>query len=124
RHFEYFNKKMIDYRTRPTLMTPVWEIGGTLLGAITAKLGEKYVHACTESVEQVIVDHYKNQMKYLKKNGTNDDLLKKIKQFCDEEDGHRLDAKDHIDEDDFRLKLFKRFTSQLTSLAIRISKKV
>jgi len=43
RHFDYFNKKMIDYRTRPTLMTPVWEIGGSFLGAITAKLGEKYV---------------------------------------------------------------------------------
>ena len=91
RHFDYFNKKMIDYRTRPTLMTPVWEIGGSFLGTITAKLGEKYVHACTESVEQVIVDHYKNQMEYLK-NKTNDDLLKKIKQFCDE-DEHRQDAR-------------------------------
>ncbi len=124
RHFDYFNKKMIDYRTRPTLMTPVWEIGGSFLGAITAKLGEKYVHACTESVEQVIVDHYKNQMEYLKKNKTNDDLLKKIKQFCDEEDEHRQDAKDSLTADDFKVKMFKKFTSKLTSLAIKISKKV
>lgn len=124
RHFEYFNKKMIDYRTRPTLMTPIWKLGGTMLGAITAKLGEKYVHACTESVEQVIVDHYKNQMKYLEKNKTNDDLLKKIKQFCDEEDEHRQNAENSGSRDDLRLKLFKKFTSRLTSLAIEISKKV
>ena len=124
RHFDYFNEKMIDYRARPTLMSPIWKLGGTMLGALTAKLGEKYVHACTESVEQVIVDHYKNQMEYLKKNKTNDDLLKKIKQFCDEEDEHRQDAKDSRIENDLKVKLFKKFTSKLTSLAIEVSKKV
>ena len=47
-------------------MYPVWDGGGFLLGVITSFLGEKYVYACTEAVEDVIVDHYKKQLKVLK----------------------------------------------------------
>ena len=124
RHFEYFDKKILDNRTRPTVMHPIWKIGGTLLGALTARMGEKYVHACTEAVEKVIVDHYKDQINFLKKNKVNNDLLKKIKQFCDEEDEHRQDAHDSMQEQDVGVRLFKNFTSNLTILAIRISKKI
>ena len=60
-HYEYFNEAMIKKRTRPTLMSPLWHHGGYLLGVITSFMGEKYVNACTEAVEEVIVEHYEDQ---------------------------------------------------------------
>ena len=65
-HFEYFNKTMVKKRTRPTVLSPIWHHGGYALGAFTSILGEKYVHACTEAVEEVIVEHYNEQIKFWK----------------------------------------------------------
>ena len=48
-------------------MSPAWKVGSFILGAITSRLGSNYVHACTEAVEEVIVKHYENQIKYLEK---------------------------------------------------------
>ena len=48
-------------------MSPAWKVGSFFLGAITSRLGLNYVHACTEAVEEVIVKHYENQIKYLEK---------------------------------------------------------
>ena len=55
-HYEFFNEEMINRRTRPTLLSPVWHYGGYFLGVFTSIIGEKYVHACTEAVEEVIVE--------------------------------------------------------------------
>ena len=57
---------MLSNRTRPTIMQPLWK-AGTALGFVSSLLGEKYVHACTEAIESTIVDHYQEQVKYLKK---------------------------------------------------------
>ena len=38
---------------------------------------KKYVHACTEAVEEVIVDHYNDQIKYLESLGVEKEMLKK-----------------------------------------------
>ena len=61
-HFDYFDEQMIKQRVRPTLMSPLWNILGTTLGVVSSRLGEDYVNACTESVEEVIVEHYKKQI--------------------------------------------------------------
>lgn len=66
-HLEYFQQQILSNRTRPTIMQPLWKAGGTTLGFISSLLGEKYVHACTEAIESTIVDHYKEQARYLKK---------------------------------------------------------
>ena len=81
-HYDYFNKTMLKKRTRPTALSPIWHHGGYFLGAVTSVLGEKYVHACTEAVEEVIVDHYNTQIKYLESLGVEKEMLKKIKNFC------------------------------------------
>ena len=46
-HYEFFNEEMINRRTRPTLLSPVWHYGGYFLGVFTSIIGEKYVHHCT-----------------------------------------------------------------------------
>ena len=39
-------------------MAPIWRAAGFALGASTALVGERAVHACTEAVESVIEKHY------------------------------------------------------------------
>lgn len=123
-HLEFFEKKVVKNRTRPTCMYPVWDGGGFLLGVITSFLGEKYVYACTEAVEDVIVDHYKKQLKVLKNFPDELELKKTIKKFCDDEENHRHFGEVNNSEDDLKLRLFKKFTKNLTKVAIRISKKI
>ena len=64
-HFEYFEKIRQINNVSPTIMLPIWKIGGYALGYITAKLGENYMMACTEAVETVIDEHYQNQLPFL-----------------------------------------------------------
>ena len=123
-HYDYFESLLLKKRVRPTLMSPAWKIGSFFLGAITSRLGSNYVYACTEAVEEVIVEHYQEQIKYLDKNKIEENLKNKIKKFCKEEDKHRTNADKSIKEEDLSLKLFKGFTKGVTKMAIEISKKL
>jgi len=124
-HFDYFDEQIIKQRVRPTLMSPLWNILGTTLGVMSSRLGEDYVNACTESVEEVIVEHYKKQINFFKSQKINNELKRKIEKFCKEEDDHREDAiNSKSKKDSFGLKVFKRFTKLGTKAAIEISKRV
>ena len=122
-HYDYFDKIMLKKRARPTFLSPLWHNGGYLLGAVTAMLGEKYVHACTEAVEEVIVEHYNEQVKYLEDAGIEKEMLKKIKKFCADEDNHRSFAEES-NKQNSNANLFKFMTKGLTRLAIKVSKKI
>ncbi len=122
-HYDYFEKTMLKKRTRPTVLSPIWHHGGYFLGAVTSLLGEKYVHACTEAVEEVIVDHYNAQIKYLESQGVEKEMLKKIKKFCSDEDEHRSFA-EQSNQNNKSVDFFKSFTKNLTRIAIRLSKKI
>ena len=122
-HLEYFEQQMLSNRTRPTIMQPLWRLGGTALGIVSSLLGEKYVHACTEAIESTIVDHYQQQIKYLKKNKIKNDLRKNIMKFCEEENQHKLNSQkqNYNQQGTF---LFKTVAKNITKLAIKISKKL
>lgn len=64
-HREVFEKLIREYRVRPTVMTPIWNVAGFMLGAGTALLGEKAAMACTVAVETVIVEHYNDQLRQI-----------------------------------------------------------
>ena len=123
-HYDYFEEQILKKRVRPTLMSPAWKIGSLILGAVTSRLGSNYVYACTEAVEEVIVEHYQEQIKYLEKNKIDDALKKKIKKFCEEEDKHRASADQSIKKNSLGLTIFKNFTRNATKLAIKISEKI
>ena len=124
-HFDYFDEQIIKQRVRPTLMSPLWNILGTTLGVVSSRLGEDYVNACTESVEEVIVEHYKKQINFLKNQKINNELTRKIEKFCKEEDVHREDAiNSKSKKNNFGLEVFKRFTRLGTKAAIEISKRI
>lgn len=122
-HYDYFNNAMLEKRTRPTLMSPLWYYGGYAAGAVTSLMGERYVLACTEAVEEVIVEHYEEQIQFLKKNGLEKNLMNKIKRFKADEDAHRSYAEDS-NLNKKGVKAFKDITKSITRLAIKISKKI
>ena len=73
-HLEYFEKEIHKRKMKPTYLLPLWDLMGISLGFGTALLGKKAAMLCTASVEEVIEDHYENQ---LKKIGEDEKELKK-----------------------------------------------
>lgn len=65
KHLDMFNELIIKYDVRPTLLRPVWEFLSFGLGATTALLGKEAAMACTEAVEEVVGNHYNNQLREL-----------------------------------------------------------
>ena len=70
-------------KIKPSYLLPLWDLMGGALGFGTALMGKKAAMLCTASVEEVIEDHYENQ---LKKIGNDEMELKaKIEKFKGEE---------------------------------------
>lgn len=84
-HLATFNRLLPQYGVRPTLLMPLWHVGGWLLGAATAAMGVKAAMACTVAVETVITDHYNEQ---LASSTIDPTLHRTIAQFRDEEMEH------------------------------------
>ena len=86
-HLEYFEKEIQKRKIKPTYLLPLWDIMGVALGFGTALLGKKAAMLCTASVEEVIEDHYQNQLKKL---GNDEmDLKAKIEKFKEDEVDHK-----------------------------------
>ena len=93
RHLDRFNRMIAARRVRPTAFTPLWHVGGYLLGAATALLGTRAAMACTVAVEEVIDAHYGAQAARL---GDRDPELKAvIEEFQADEREHRDTALEH-----------------------------
>jgi ubiquinone biosynthesis monooxygenase Coq7 len=86
-HLRAFDQLLTERGVRPSLLTPLWRAAGFALGAGTALLGEKAVHACTEAVETVIEAHYASQIAEL--STTEPQLADRLSGFRDEEIAHR-----------------------------------
>tara|TARA_B100000029_G_C17545568_1_gene948321 strand:+ start:1355 stop:1888 length:534 start_codon:yes stop_codon:yes gene_type:complete len=86
-HLEYFEKEIQKRKIKPTQLLPLWDLMGVALGFGTALMGKKAAMLCTASVEEVIEDHYKNQIKKL---GNDEIELKaKIEKFQGDETEHK-----------------------------------
>ncbi len=90
RHLARFDELLNQHRVRPTLMAPLWRVAGFALGAGTALIGERAVHACTEAVESVIEAHYADQVAEVA--GRDPLLAAELSGFRDEELTHRDEA--------------------------------
>ena len=89
-HLEYFEKEIQKRKIQPTYLLPLWDIIGVSLGFATALLGKKAAMLCTASVEEVIENHYENQLKKLGEDEF--DLKSKIKKFKSDEEHHKNKA--------------------------------
>ena len=86
-HLEYFEKEIQKRKIKPTYFLPLWDVMGVTLGFGTALLGKKAAMLCTASVEEVIENHYQNQLKKL---GNDEMELKaKIEKFKGDEVDHK-----------------------------------
>ncbi|XP_031621121.1 5-demethoxyubiquinone hydroxylase, mitochondrial [Contarinia nasturtii] len=124
-HRNEFEKLIREYRVRPTVMTPIWNLAGFALGAGTALLGEKAAMACTVAVETVIVEHYNDQLRQIMENPNVDkELMATITKFRDEEQEHHDTGIDHGAE---QAPFYKALTEVIKfgcKTAIAISKKI
>lgn len=98
-HLERFNKLIHERKVRPSLLSPFWHVAGFALGAGTALMGEKAAMACTQAVEEVIEEHYQEQLDVLEAAGAEPELCETIKTFQAEEVEHKDMAKAHGAED-------------------------
>ena len=86
-HCDYFENEIKNRNIKPTKFLPLWDLLGVGLGFGSTILGKKATMLCTASVEEVIDEHYSNQIKELE----NDEkkLKNKIIQFREDELHHR-----------------------------------
>jgi ubiquinone biosynthesis monooxygenase Coq7 len=88
-HLDAFDKLVNERRVRPTALEPVWRVAGFALGAATALMGEKAAMACTAAVEEVIDEHYAQQIEKL---DGDPELQKKVSDFRADEIAHKEEA--------------------------------
>jgi len=89
-HLEYFEKQIQKRKIKPTYFLPLWDLLGVSLGFGTALLGKKAAMLCTASVEEVIENHYQNQLNEL--GDDEKDLKEKIEKFRGDEIAHKNTA--------------------------------
>lgn len=120
KHLRVFSDLMLERRVRPTLLMPLWHVGGFLMGAGSALLGEKAAMACTVAVESVIDEHYAQQEAALE--GTKEEVLAEhIREFrADEQHHHDIALENGAKSSPFYTLLTQAVVYQ-TKLAIWLS---
>ena len=78
-HLDTFENLLNDHEARPSVMTPLWNGAVLCWGAVTAAMGPKATMACTIAVEEVIGEHYQDQVDQL--DADHDDLRQILSQF-------------------------------------------
>ena len=121
-HFEYFDKEIQKRNIKPTIFLPLWDLLGVTLGFGTTMLGKKAAMLCTASVEEVICDHYQNQLDKL--GDDEKDLKKSIKKFKEDEDDHKNIAYDKGATKGGLYFLLDKIIQNTSRVAIKVSEKV
>jgi len=121
-HLEYFEKEIQRRKIKPTNFLPLWDILGISLGFGTALLGKKATMLCTASVEDVIEDHYQNQLKKL---GNDEMELKaKIEKFKEDETHHKNIANNYGATNKGLYSIMDKVIKAGSRIAITISEKI
>jgi len=120
-HLAAFDKLINERRVRPTALEPVWRVAGFALGAATALLGEKAAMACTAAVEEVIDEHYAQQVERL----DGDLPLKQaVEKFRADEVAHKNEALERGAEEAPGYKLLSETIKAGCRLAIKLSERI
>ena len=77
-HCDFFESEIRKRKIKPTKFLPLWDLLGVGLGFGSTVLGKKAAMLCTASVEEVIDEHYQNQINQL---GSDEKALKKNNQI-------------------------------------------
>ena len=121
-HCSFFEDEIKKRNIKPTKLLPLWDLLGLGLGFGSTILGKKAAMLCTASVEEVIDDHYKNQIDQI---GPDENSLKnKIIKFRDDELNHKDIAYDEGATKDGLYSIIDKIIKNGSKLAIRISEKI
>jgi len=86
-HCDFFENEIKKRNIKPTKFLPLWDLLGVGLGFGSTLLGKKAAMLCTASVEEVIDEHYLNQINQL--GSEEKELKKKIIKFREDELNHK-----------------------------------
>lgn len=133
-HFEYFKELSYKFSIRPTIFLPLWQKISHIMGHVSAKVSYSDAMLFTQAVEEVIEEHYSEQIQelqdiiqyakpedsYIHENRENlQNLLAQIKIFIDEEINHR-----NIGQMNSQMKTIRyTLAKEVTKLAVLLSKK-
>ena len=121
-HCDYFENEIKKRDIRPTKFLPLWDLLGVGLGFGTTLMGKKAAMLCTASVEEVIDEHYQNQINQL--NSDEKELKNKIKKFRQDELNHKDIAYEKGATKKGLYGIFDKIIKTGSKLAINISEKI
>tara|TARA_B100001250_G_scaffold116918_1_gene99184 strand:+ start:824 stop:1357 length:534 start_codon:yes stop_codon:yes gene_type:complete len=121
-HCNFFEDQIKKRDIRPTKFLPVWDLLGLGLGFGSTILGKKAAMLCTASVEEVIDEHYKNQIDELQNDEKN--LKEKIIKFRNDELHHKDIAYEQGATKKGFYSIMDKIIKTGSKLAISISEKI
>jgi|TARA_B100000900_G_scaffold389764_1_gene382918 ubiquinone biosynthesis monooxygenase Coq7 len=121
-HCQFFEKEIKKRNIKPTKFLPLWDLLGVGLGFGSTLLGKKAAMLCTASVEEVIDQHYLNQINQLGKEER--ELKKKITKFREDELHHKDIAYEKGASKKGLYSIMDKIIKTGSKIAINISEKV
>jgi ubiquinone biosynthesis monooxygenase Coq7 len=121
-HCNYFENEIKKRNIKPTKLLPLWDLLGVGLGFGSTILGKKAAMLCTASVEEVIQEHYANQIEQL---GSDEKKLKdKIIKFREDELHHKDIAYEEGATKEGLYSILDKIIKTGSKIAINISEKI
>ena len=121
-HADYFENEIKKRRIKPTKFLPLWDLLGVGLGFGSTILGKKAAMLCTASVEEVIDEHYQNQINQIESDEK--ELRNKIIKFREDELNHKDIAYNEGATKDGLYSILDKIIKTGSKIAINISEKV
>jgi len=121
-HCSYFENEIKKRNIKPTKLLPLWDLLGVGLGFGSTILGKKAAMLCTASVEEVIDEHYANQINQLEKDEKK--LKEKIIKFREDELHHKNIAYEEGATKKGMYSILDRIIKTGSRIAINISEKI
>ena len=121
-HCDYFENEIKNRNIKPTKFLPLWDLLGVGLGFGSTLFGKKAAMLCTASVEEVIDQHYLDQIKELQEDEKK--LKEKIIKFRKDELHHKDIAYEEGATKKGLYSILDKLIKTGSKIAINISEKV
>ena len=118
-HLKKFDQLIRQHKIRPSVLMPLWHLGGTALGIGSALLGKKAAMACTVAIEEAIDEHYGEQYQTL----PDGELKAIVEKFRAEELEHRDKGLEHDAENMIGYEIFKTIVKLGAKTSIWLAKR-
>ena len=121
-HCKFFEYEIKKRNIKPTKFLPLWDLLGVGLGFSSTIIGKKAAMLCTASVEEVIQEHYANQIKQLESDEKK--LKNKIIKFRQDEIEHKNIAYEEGATTNGPYTILDKIIKTGSKIAINISEKI